>query len=284
MERRKFIRGGLVTVAATGLRAEAEQVDEFPIIDSNVSLFRWPFRRLPLDETDVMLEKMRSLGIGRAFAGSFDGVFQRNVSRVNARLAEVCEHAPELIPIGSVNPSEPGWRNDLRICVEDYTMPGIRLHPNYHGYLLTDFCFRELLEAASGAGLFVQLAASMEDRRTQNALVQVPDVDLSALPGLMREVPGVRVQLLNWKPRSADLEAMREISRLFFDTARVDGTDGIALLQDVVSADRVLFGSHAPFLIPEASLIRAMHESGLGEDRLRKIASTNAGNLAGGGK
>ena len=282
MKRREFIRTALATGAAAWLPVGASEDSAFQLIDSNVSLFPWPFRKLPLDETSVLVEKLRSLGVGQAFAGSYEGLFHRDLSAVNHRLAKECAGVPELLPIGSVNPGLPGWMEVLRSCAEEHEMPGIRLHPNYHGYTLDELRFRELLERAAETGLFVQVAATMEDRRTQNSMAVVPDVNLASLPQVVAAVPGIRVQILNWRPRLAELEFMKDVPGIHFDTARVDGTDGVEQLQKVVSPDRVLFGSGAPFLIPEASLIRLMHESGLDEEMLKKIAQTNAVLLRGG--
>ena len=91
----------------------------------------------------------------------------------------------------------------------------------------------------------------------------------------MAKVPGARVQLLNLRPGGSQLATLAKIPGLFFDTARADGTDGVASLLAATGPDRVLFGSHAPFLIPEAALIR-VHESALDPGPLRAVLRDNA--------
>jgi len=272
-----------VTVSAASLlnsksvRAE-NTAPRLEIIDTNVSLFQWPFRRLPLDETEMLVNKLQSLGVSEAWAGSFEGILHRDIAGVNQRLADACDAQPELIPIGSINLELPGWEDDLDQCVKKHNMPGIRLHPNYHGYTLNDPRFTELLKRATAVGVFVQVAASMEDTRTQHAMLQVKDVDLAPLPAIMKDIPGAVVQILNYKPRPPLLVKLAAIPGIFFETSRVDGTDGIAQLLQTVSADRVMVGTHAPFFIPEAVLIRIV-ESNLSEDDLRLLLSDNAKEL-----
>jgi hypothetical protein len=86
------------------------------IIDVNVNLSRWPFRRLPCDERPKLLEKLGASGVRQAWVGSFDGLLHRDVGGVNARLAEECGKQPAglLAPFGSVNPKLPDWREDVR--------------------------------------------------------------------------------------------------------------------------------------------------------------------------
>ena len=270
MKRRQLLKGAAaVSLLNAGAAKAAGDEEALEIVDSNVSLFRWPFRRLPLDETETLVEKMRALGIGSAIAGSFEGVFERDLSAVNERLAKECSRFPELHPVGSINPTAPGWMGDVVQCVDTHRMSGVRIHPGYHGYALDEPNVAKLFAIAAKSDIAVQIALAMEDARTQNDLARVPDVDITKLP----EVGDCRVQLLNWKPRGAVPPGVS------IDTARIEGTDGIARLLATVPAEQILFGSHAPFLIPEAALIRAVHENQLDEIPLRKILGGNANRL-----
>ena len=65
------------------------------------------------------------------------------------------------------------------------------------------------------------------------------------------------------------------IPRLTLDTSRVDGTDGVATLMNAIGVDRVLYGTHSPFLIPEAACIR-MLETGITGAEVKTIMQENA--------
>src|SRR4051794_24592483 len=104
-----------------------------PFIDTNVYLFRWPFRRVRGDELPDFVERLRRHGVTEAWAGSLEGLMHRDVEGVNQRLVDVCRQVdrPRLVPFGTVNPTLPDWEEDVRRCAEKFRMPGIRLHPAY---------------------------------------------------------------------------------------------------------------------------------------------------------
>ncbi len=253
-----------------------------PLIDVNVSLGHWPYRRLPLDEPAALAARLVALGFDEAWAGSFEGLLHRDLASVNARLAAACRPLDglRLRAFGSVNPLLPDWAEDLRRCAIEHRMPGIRLHPNHHGYNLTHPSFAPLLHLAAEFGLIVQLVVSTEDTRTQHPLTRVADVDLRPLPDLLRQEPESRVLLLNHRPQALPPE-MAGLPNLFFDIARTEGTDGVARLVSLAGPERVLFGSHAPFLIPEAALIRVEEGllAGLPEEAADSLLFTNARRL-----
>ena len=282
MDRREFLAAA--GSAATALLASTPRLSaaEPPpppaaLLDTNVTLGRWPFRRLPLDDAPALVAKLREQGVTEAWAGSFDALLHKDLSAVNTRLADECRASGEvLVPFGAINPLLPDWEEDLRRCAEVHRMRGIRLHPNYHGYALSDPPFAPLLDAATARGLLVQISVIMEDERTLHPLVNVPATDTAPLAALLHERPAARVQLLNafrtlrGKPL-VDLAA----AGARFEIAMLEGVEGITKLLAQIEVDRLCFGSHAPFFYFESAALK-LKESVLTAAQLRAISADNA--------
>lgn len=288
--RRRFMGGlsaaGAAWAVTRGASAEARassavEADRVAVVDVNVNLFRWPFRRLPLDESASLIERMDVLGIESAWAASFEALLHRDTEGVNQRLVEECAKWPgRLVPFGTVNLSLPDWREDLRRCQEVHRMPGIRLLPNYHGYTLGQPEFAELIKAAAARGVLVQIVVTMEDARTQHPLVRVADVDLRPLPDLLKTIRASRVVILNAgrSVPAAVMKALAAADGVYFDIARVESTRGVASFLSSLPAGRGLFGTHAPFLHPEATMIKVA-ESSLADDVALGLLKDNARGL-----
>ena len=251
------------------------------LIDVNINLSRWPARRVPGDETGALVAQLRAHGVTEAWAGSFDGLLHKDLAAVNARLARECRAHTDvrLVPFGSVNPLLPDWEEDVRRCADEHHMPGIRLHPNYHGYKLDHPVFARLLKLAGERRLLVQLAVVMEDERMMPPLLRVPPVDVAPLPVLVQGTPGLRLVLLNalGTVRGDALLRLRG-SEIFVEISMLEGVAGVAGLLNQVPLDRVLFGSHAPLFYCEAAPLK-LKESALGEPQLRAVRHENARRL-----
>ena len=254
-----------------------------PIIDANVTLGRWPTRRVPCDEPDTLGAKLRSQGVNEAWAGSYDGMFHDALTDVNNQLAKTClaHSTPRLLPFGSINPLAPGWREELDRCATVHRMPGIRLHPNYHGYKLDNPIFADLLKAATDHKLVVQLTVQMEDARMMHPLMRVPPVDLGPLQALVPQVAGLKLVLLNaltTAPRADKLTRLLEASEVYVDIAMLEGAGGIEGLLKDFPVDRLLFGSHSPSFYFESATLK-LQESALPLAHLRAICNENARRL-----
>ncbi|MGO9464684.1 MAG: amidohydrolase family protein [Isosphaeraceae bacterium] len=262
------------------------------IIDTNVHLFQWPFRRLKYDRTEALLRKLRRHRIAQAWAGSFESVLHKQLDGANQRLVAECrEHGGGLfIPIGSVNPVWPDWEEDLRRCHEEYKMRGIRLYPAYHRYALDHPELLRLMAAASRRGLLVQIVMRMEDERVHHPSIIAPVVDASPLREILVKVPEARVQLLNADAvfRSGRLRALIEQTKTTFDIAALEGDGGIGRLIDgthptyrgQVPFNRLMFGTHAPFFPCESAVLK-LFESPLDRQQLDKIMFASARTLLG---
>ncbi len=292
MQRRAFLKATLATTAvlpSSGLplaaaSAPAPAPDRLRTVDTNVSLFHWPFRRLPLDQTAALLAKMTEHGVAQAWAGSFEGILHRDLAAVNQRLADECRGTGgRLVPFGEVNPALPGWEDDVRRCHEVHRMPGIRLHPNYHGYTLAEPRFRRLLELAAERGLLVQLAVQLEDFRTHHPMLQVPDVDVAPLAGLLPALPKARVLLLNSGKvlESALGPKLAALPGVAFDIARIEAAGSVGRHLRRLPAGRLVFGTHAPLFIYESAVIK-LYESDLTAAETQVLLETNPRQLLAG--
>lgn len=251
------------------------------MIDTNVHLFRWAFRRLVGDEPGELVTRLQKKGVRQAWAGSFEAPFCRDVSGVNTRLAAACrEHGPGfLIPFGCVNPKSPDWEEDLRRCHGEHRMPGIRLYPNYHGYTLDDPAFARLLSLAASCNMIVQIARSLEDIRAQFPLMLVPPVSPGPLAKLLPGIPNLKIMLLNgggWAGEDAPgMQALRSGGNVYFDIAMNEGIGGIDRLVAATSPSRVVFGSHYPFFYFESALLK-MQSSDLTAGQVQAVLEGNA--------
>jgi len=305
LDRRSFVKAALVPAAlaipdnsparrpAQGAESPPEEPAAGPeIIDTNVHLFRWPFRGLKYDRTEALVQKLRRHRIAQAWAGSFEFVLHKQLDGANRLLAAECREQGRglLIPIGSVNPVWPDWEEDLRRCHEQYKMPGIRLYPAYHGYGLDHPELLRLLASAARRGLLVQIVIRMEDERVHHPSIVAPVVSAARLPEILAKVPEARVQLLNADTvfRGGRVRALIEQTRTTFDIAAVEGDGGIGRLVDgthptyrcLVPMERLLFGSHAPFFPCESALLK-LFESPLDRPQLDKVMYANAHRLLG---
>jgi len=251
------------------------------MIDTNVHLFQWPFRRLAADDPAELAKRLQERGVTEAWAGSFEALLCRDVSGVNARLADGCRRYGEnfLVPFGCVNPNMPDWEEDLRRCHEEYGMPGIRVYPNYHGYSVGSAGFAQLLSLAERTGMAVQIALSMEDIRTQFPLMVVPPTDPAPLAESIAKYPRLKLMMLNagyWTDeRRTEIDPLRKARNVYFDIAMNEGIGGLVRLRKATAPERVVFGSHHPFFYFESALLK-VRSAGLPHDEEAALLEENA--------
>lgn len=304
LTRRRFLKVALLPAVPGTLSERAARGGEPPVgaalppdvIDTNVHLFGWPFRRLKYADAKALVAKLRRHRITQAWAGSYEGLLHRDLDGVNARLAEECRAngAGVLIPFGTVNPTLPDWEADVRRCHEQHRMRGVRLYPSYHDYTLARPEVARLLRTAQERGLIVQLAVRMEDPRVQLPVTRTPSVDVTGLPELLAPLPTLKFQLLNAFNATESLRGpvgrrLIEQTRVTLDFSHVEGHGGLGKLiagdaengRPPLPTERIVFGSHAPFFPCESAVFK-LFESPLSRADLEKVMRGNAARLLNG--
>jgi len=276
LSRRQFMATAAAATVATQLSADAAKAPPGEVIDTNVWLGHWPTRALPLSDPGRLEEKLRALGVTRAWVSSFDGLLHKDVAGVNARLAETCRARPFFEPFGAVNPTLPRWTDDIAACAR-LQMRGVRLAPAAHGYPLDDPRLVEVLQLATEQRLAVQLTLVLEDERTQSTTWRVPVPDLAPLAPALDAVPTARLMLLNWLPRLIGKPALQRLlaAKVTFDLAMLEGIAGLETLRRELPLERVCLGSYAPVFYPEAAHLK-LRESELSAGELRSITHESA--------
>ena len=302
IDRRSFVKASIIPAvfpiasalanpAVQGAEQAVEPAAGGPdIVDCNVHLFEWPFRKLKYAKTEALVAKLRKHRITKAWAGSFDAVLNKQLDGINRRLAEECRGRGDgmLAPFGSVNPAWSDWDEDLRRCHEQYRMPGVRLYPAYHGYTLDHTEFARLLGEAAKRGLLVQIVMRMEDERVHHVATNIPLVNATPLADVLKKTPQAKVQLINSAGPllGNNVSALVRDTQVTFDIAATEGNGGVGRLiegknpsyRGAIPVDRLVFGSHAPFFPCETALLK-LFESPLNLEQLEKLMNANARKL-----
>lgn len=252
------------------------------MIDVNVALGQYPFRRLPTDTPDRLAERLRKNGVTKAWASSLEGLLHREYGSLNARLAETCRTQGEglFVPFGVVNPAQPDWEEDLRRCAEEHGMPGVRLFPSYHLYDFTLPAVGVLFDLAAERKLIVQIVWRVEDERTEHPLLRPGKLDAAPLVRLLEGRAGLRVVLLNAQ-RDIRTEAAGRLIQagdVSLDVAMLEGAGGIERWTAVHPPERLLFGSYSPVFVTESAVLK-LKESELPQPHQALIAHGNAERL-----
>ena len=256
------------------------------MIDVNAYLGHFAFRQLRHNTAAGLLRLMDSRRIDQAVVSSASAITYRNAQPGNEEVAaEVKGHRDRLIPFAVVNPFYSGWRDDLKICHEEFGMKGVRLYPKWHNYRLADAACLELVNAAAGRGMVVSIPIRVEDRRQRSWLVDVPDVPLEEIAAVVTACPRAQFILVNGigfagsplgrGDSGLPANYVIEISRL---TAVLANEIGQLLAR--LGSERIVFGTGMPFNYPDPSLLK-LEVLEAGEEVKEKIRWRNAARVLG---
>ena len=215
-------------------------------IDCNVGFGRWPFARFAEDAPAKLDRLLADNGIEAALVSSIEAILYEEPEEWNRDLARRLRGYPRLLPVPVVNPRV----RSAGSIVAKPDLKAVKLIPNYHVYSLADDRTVELCGALADRGVPVLVQMRVEDERSHYELLKVPGVPVEDVIALARAVPNLAVVALGAYFAEAIPLAQAGV---YVDISFAETLDTLGQLCRKAPAERILFGSHAPWMYPRSA-------------------------------
>ncbi len=256
------------------------------MIDVSAYLGHYAFRQLRHATPAGLLRLMDRKGIERAAVSSASSITYRNAQSGNEELAAAIKpHRDRFIPVAVLNPVYAAWRDDLKICHEEFGAKGLRLYPRWHNYRLTDPDSLELVNAAAERRMVITIPIRVEDRRQQGWLADAPNVSYDEIAALVARCPQASFILLSGSGFTGSVLGRANNglpANYAIDIALVSALmdSELARLVANLGEDRIVFGTGMPFHYPDPALMK-LEVLNAPESVKEKIRAANAARLLG---
>ncbi len=254
------------------------------MIDVNVFLGAYPWRRLPGTSPEAVLAAMDRVGITSAWVSHLPSLFWKDPAEGNRWLFEVAAREPRFRAVPAIHPGLPRWEQDLQEAVERNAV-AVRADPGCFGLAPAGAEMLRLVSATADAGLPLLSSVRLEDGRGRHPLDVAPELPPWAVRAWLRQAPRARIVVTH--AERGFIEEVHfgstpaEAARVWWDIAWVWGPpeDHLSLLLATMAVARFLFGSGQPLRLPETPATRLDLLRLSPADRLA-IASGNAQQLS----
>jgi predicted TIM-barrel fold metal-dependent hydrolase len=230
---------------------------------------------------DEWVSLMAAAGIDQAVisvaAGGVQAEGIADTRRANDAIAAAVRDRPDLFPLGlasvEVRHGDAGLA-EVRRVFDDLGLGGLAFHATFEGFTVSSPAFAAVLDAVG-------------DRRALVLVHSTPDAKAS--PGAIAEVAGryPHLEFVMGHPvftpeqRTDAVTALHSTSNLSLDIAYQSDPATTTFFVRELGAERILFGSDAPFFSPEA-VIASVGEAEIGENARSLILAGNAERLIAG--
>lgn len=218
----------------------------------------WPFFRTEKQGIEAVAEPEKCL------FSSFDAIFLRDPLQGDEELHRALTGTLHGHVV-TINPTMPAAEAMLEEGVKRFRACGVRLHPGYHDYLLTDACVKTTVAMAKDLGIPVFVNMRMEDERL-NYVVKPRKIPMHEVQEFLEGSCDATVILSNiYIDRMQELNALREtintMTNVYFDTCGLKDNPFIYdRILTLFSAEKVLYASQSPMFVRQSSLYALEHE------------------------
>ncbi|MCC6424567.1 MAG: hypothetical protein IT447_13920 [Phycisphaerales bacterium] len=242
-------------------------------IDVNAGAGFWPIQAFTDRNLAEQEKTFSSLAIDEVWLSAIESILFPEPDTHDLALFERLTDFPRFRPVKTVNPLLANWRRALVDAKRRFPLSAIKLFPNYHGYSLQSPLMMEVCAAASELSLPILIQMRVNDERNQPIFMQVRGVDAAEVAQFSRQFSALPTIALC--PYGGEIARLAEGStNLLVDFSFLDGCDTFASFDGDLPMDRIVFGSHSPFLHAKAARMKLDHFE-LSDPTRRAIAGDN---------
>ena len=221
--------------------------------DCNCFTGNWPFFKVRYNTVEKIRSLHQRIGITGGFISACEAIFYQDPFEAELALAKELE-GTSYYQAMILNPTLPGWKADLKRCVEQLHIKAVRLMPTYHKYALTDPMMDEVCQAVKSYDLPLLLTLRLRDERCMY-MFQADFVNKDEVAAFLSKHKDVLTLLTD--ASAYELEQFKEVfadrNNLFADCSGLK--DGLFAADRAYSTigDKLVYGSAAPLLEMQAS-------------------------------
>ena len=230
------------------------------IIDTSVFCGYWPFRSLSIRTPEALKAFLQGHGVGQAWVAATEAVLYPDPMQGNEPLLEAVAGDDFFVPVAVIDVTLATWRRDALTCLERWGCRAFKLLPNYHQYDLSHPRVADLVDLAENAQVPVCIQVRMMDERGHHPLTKVPGVPLEQLIPLARRHLDARFLVCGVYYR--ELASLADATNVWAEISLVERERPLKIAVDTLGPERVVFGSHSPFIYFEAVAAKLNPEPG----------------------
>jgi len=230
-------------------------------VDVNAFLGRYPYREVPGNSAESLLEAMDRVGTDQTWLSNLDAVFAKDPIAGNDVLYHTARDGTRFRPVPSIHPNLRDWVGTLKRA-SDNGAPCVRCDPTFLGLDPAGAEVRAVAAACGEAGMPMLMAVRLEDIRQRHPDDRAPEIEPAHLRALIRSDRRLKLIVTH-----ADRECIEQVhfgstpgeaARILWDITWIWGPpeDHLALLLDTVGVERFGFGTGMPLRIPENSIAK----------------------------
>lgn len=229
------------------------------ITDVNALFGPWPIQRTLYPDLGTLDAAYAECGIDEVWLSATESILAPDPRDHDRRLFSQMAAFPRFRPVLTLRPTLTEATRSLLEAARDKALApppvALKLFPSYHSYPLDGPEMEAAVNVARCLDRPLLVQIRVNDERNQPPVLQVPPVDAEALAACSRNYPDVTFIALS--ATSSELDTLcGGSSRLYADSAFLDGADALLDADERIGSDRLCNGSMAGLSYPHAATLK----------------------------